>query len=101
MNKVRYGLRVHGVVRVFRQDKEIKGKGKKTFTVTNVWFNVSERDDNGEYFNKPMTLLFRKGLDLPPHNTIIEIVDAFPVITGEGDWRKIALMVMDWRSVQG
>lgn len=98
MNELKYGLRVNGVVRVFRQDKEIQGKGKKKFTVTDVWFNVSEREENGDYFNKSMNLLFRKGLDLPLHNTTIEIVDAFPVITGEGKWRKIALMVMDWRS---
>ena len=29
-----YGLNILGAIRVFRKDKEIQGKGKKTFNVT-------------------------------------------------------------------
>ena len=91
-----YGLNVNGNIRVFRKDKEIKGKGKKTFTITDVWFNVSEQEENGDYFNRSMNLLFKKGLDYPDNNTVIHIKDSFPVITGNDQYRKIAVMVTDW-----
>ena len=94
--KSQYGLNILGAVRVFRKDKEIQGKGKKTFNVTDVWFNVSEKEEDGSYFNKSMNLLFKKGLDYPENNTVIQLT-GFPVITGTGDYRRIAFMVTDWK----
>ena len=94
--KSQYGLNILGAIRVFRKDKEIQGKGKKTFNVTDVWFNVSEKEDDGTYFNKSMNLLFKKGLDYPENNTVIQLT-GFPVITGTGDYRRIAFMVTDWK----
>ena len=91
-----YGLNILGTIRVFRKDKEIQGKGKKTFNVTDVWFNVSEKEEDGSYFNKSMNLLFKKGLDYPENNTVIQLT-GFPVITGTGDYRRIAFMVTDWK----
>lgn len=91
-----YGLNILGKIRVFRKDKEIKGNGKKTFSVTDVWFNVSEKEEDGSYFNKSTNLLFKKGLDYPENNTVIQLT-GFPVITGTGDYRRIALMVTDWK----
>ena len=93
-----YGLNILGAIRVFRKDKEIQGKGKKTFNVTDVWFNVSEEED-GTYFNKSMNLLFKKGLDYPENNTVIQLT-GFPVITGTGDYRRIAFMVTDWKEAK-
>lgn len=95
-----YGLNVLGAIRVFRKDKDIQGKGKKTFTVTDVWFNVSEKEENGDYFNKSMNLLFKKGLEYPENNSLITINSAFPVITGNDKYRKIALMVTDYTQEQ-
>lgn len=94
--KSQYGLNILGAIRVFRKDKEIKGNGKKTFSVTDVWFNVSEKEEDGSYFNKSMNLLFKKGLDYPENNTVIQLT-GFPVITGTGDYRRIAFMVTDWK----
>ena len=91
-----YGLNILGAIRVFRKDKEIQGKGKKTFNVTDVWFNVSEKEYDGTYFNKSMNLLFKKGLEYPENNTVIQLT-GFPVITGTGDYRRIAIMVTDWK----
>ena len=91
-----YGLNILGTIRVFRKDKEIQGKGKKTFNVTDVWFNVSEKEEDGSYFNKSMNLLFKKGLDYPENNTVIQLT-GFPVITGTGEYRRIAFMVTDWK----
>lgn len=100
MSRKQYGLEVNGVVRVFRKDKELEGKGKKKFTITDVWFNVSEKEENGEFFNKSMNLLFKRDLELPENNTKIRINNAFPVITGSGDYRRIALMVTDYEEVK-
>jgi hypothetical protein len=95
----KYGLSVLGKIRVFRKDKELKDKNtKKSFTIHDVWFNVSERDDNGNYFNKSMNLIFKRDLELPENNTVINIISAFPVITGQGDYRRIALLVEGWEN---
>lgn len=94
-----YGLNLLGVVRVFRKDKEIEGKNKKVFTVNDVWFNVSEKEEDGSFFNRSQNLIFKRGLALPENNTVIEL-HAFPVITGNGDYRKIAYMVTDWEEVK-
>jgi len=91
-----YGLSVMGKIRVFRKDKEIQGNGKKKFTVHDVWFNVSEKEDNGSYFNRSMNMIFKKDTGLPDNNTVINIISAFPMITGNGDYRKIALYVENW-----
>jgi hypothetical protein len=92
----KYGLSVLGKIRVFRKDKEVKGNGKKSFTVHDVWFNVSEKDENDNYFNKSMNLIFKRGLELPENNSVIQIISAFPVITGQAEYRKIALLVEGW-----
>lgn len=94
-----YGLSIMGNIRVFRKEKEIKGNGKKTFIVNDVWFNVSEKEENGNYFNKSMNLIFKRGLDLPNNNQVINIISAFPMITGSGDYRRIALYVEAWEEV--
>jgi len=96
MSNQQYGLSVLGKVRVFRKEKEIQGRGKKTFTINDVWFNVSEKNEDGSYFNKSMNLLFKRDTILPENNTVINIVSAFPVITGDGDYRRIALFVQEW-----
>lgn len=95
-----YGLNVFGNIRVFRKDKIIQGNGKKTFEVTDIWFNVSEKEQDGTYYNKSMNLLFKKGLDKPTNNQVIKIIEAFPIITGDGDYRRIALMVGQWEPVE-
>lgn len=98
MNK-NYGLTLAGNIRVFRKDKDIQGNGKKTFTVTDVWFNTSEKEDNGNYINVSTNLLFKKDMGKPENNTVINIKEAFPVVTGDGKYRRVAYMVMDWEEV--
>lgn len=95
-NKQKYGLKLSGIVRVFRKDKEIQGKSKKKFTITDVWFNVSEREDGGGWFNQSVNLIFPRDIDPPENNKIIEIIEAFPMITGTGDYRKIVYYVKGW-----
>lgn len=95
----KYGLSFEGKIRVFVKEKEIKGKNKKTYTVTDVWFNVSEQEEDGTYFNKSMNLIFRKDLDKPTNNSVIEL-KGFPIITGSGDYRRIALYVSEWTTAE-
>lgn len=99
MSKEQYGLNILGKIRVFRKDKTIQGNGKKTFAITDVWFNVSEQEEDGSYFNKSTNLLFKKGLDYPENNTVIQLT-GFPVITGSGEYRRIAYMVTDWKEAE-
>lgn len=99
MSKEQYGLNILGKIRVFRKDKTIQGNGKKTFAITDVWFNVSEQEEDGSYFNKSTNLLFKKGLDYPENNTVIQLT-GFPVITGTGEYRRIAYMVTDWKEAE-
>src|SRR5690625_866249 len=98
MAKKEYGLTLTGVVRVFRKDKEIEDKRKKVkFMVTDVWFNVSEKEENGEWFNISTNLIFKRGEDVPENNTIIEILEAVPMITGNGKYRKVVYFVKRWK----
>jgi hypothetical protein len=93
---MKYGLNVTGKIRVFRKDKEIKHETKKvTFTISDVWFNISEQNEDGTYFNISHNLIFKKGLPLPENNTTI-ILEGFPMITGNGQYRKIAYYVNAW-----
>jgi len=91
-----YGLNITGTIRVFRKDKVIIGKNKKSYDITDVWCNISEKNEDGTYYNKSLKLIFKKGLALPTNNTVILLMDTFPMITGSGDYRKIALYVGNW-----
>ena len=91
-----YGLKVNGVIRVFSKTKEVKGKGKKTYNITDCWVNISEKEEDGSYFNKSMNLIFKKDAPRPDNNTVINILDGSFMITGNDDYRKISIFVRDW-----
>jgi hypothetical protein len=94
-----YGLTVLGEVRVFSKTKEV-GNGKKKFDITDVWFNVSEKNEDGSYLNKSMNLIFKRGAEKPENNKVINVISAFPIITGEGQYARIALFVQEWNYVE-
>lgn len=95
-----YGLSVMGNIRVFRKDKVIQGANKIKYDVTDVWFNVSEKLEDGTYYNQSMNLIFKRGADKPESNQVINIISAFPMITGNGNYKKISLFVEDWQPVE-
>jgi hypothetical protein len=96
-----YGLSVMGNIRVFSKTKELKDKNsKKTYEITDVWFNVSEKNDDGSYLNKSMNLIFKRGVERPENNTVINIISAYPIITGTGDYARIALFVQELEPVE-
>lgn len=92
---MKYGLVCMGKVRVFSKDKQVTIKKKKV-NITDYWFNVAHKDEAGEWETKSMNLLFRRADAKPEHNTNIIIVKAFPVITGNAKWKRIALFVDEW-----
>jgi hypothetical protein len=96
-----YGLTVNGNIRVFRKDKTITGNNKKTYEIKDVWLNISEKNEDGSFYNKSMNLIFKRGLEVPENNTVINIISASPMITGNGDYRKIALYVEAWEAAEG
>lgn len=101
MTKQQYGLHLHGVVRVFRKDKDIEDKAKKVkFTVSDVWFNVSEKEEDGTWFNVSTNLIFKRGEAVPENNTVIHILSARPMITGKGKYRRLVYFVEAWENVQ-
>lgn len=95
-----YGLTITGNIRVFRKDKQIQGRNKKTYDITDVWFNVSEKNVDGSFFNKSMSLIFKKDLAKPENNQVINIISAFPMLTGDGDYHRISLYVESWEPTQ-
>lgn len=102
MAKKEYGLTLTGVVRVFRKDKEIEDKAKKVkFPVTDVWFNVSEKEEDGNWFNISTNLIFKRGEEQPQNNTVIEIEEAVPMITGTGKYRRVVYFVKKWKNAEG
>lgn len=96
--EVDYGLKITGTVRVFAKDRVIpaKKKGEKNYTITDHWFNVSRKDDAGNYENKSVKLLFQKDLEVPENNCLITISDSFFVLNGSGEYAKAAILVMEY-----
>ena len=99
-----YGINFYGTVRVFRKDKEVQAAGsKKKYDISDLWVNVSEKNDDGSYFNKSMPLIIKRGLELPDNNTLIDF-SGFPMISGnvkgDKDYRRIVLYVDDWKPTE-
>ena len=98
--KQNYGLQLTGIVRVFRKDKDITSNGN-SFKISDVWFNTSEKDQNGNYTNIATNLIFKRGIEPPLNNSIIEIIEAFPMINGKGQYKKVVYYVKGWHYAQG
>lgn len=97
-----YGMKFYGTVRVFRKDKQVQAAGsKKVYDISDLWVNVSEKNEDGTYFNKSMPLIIKRGLDLPENNTLIDFA-GFPMISGnvkgDNDYRRIVLYVEEWQA---
>ena len=99
-NKQDYGLKLTGVVRVFRKDKQINSNGN-SFTISDVWFNTSQKDEQGNYDNVSTNLFFKRGMEPPINNSIIEIIEAFPMINGKGQYKKTVYYVKGWHYATG
>ena len=92
-----YGLQLVGNVRVFRKDREVQNpETMAKYKVSNLWFNVSQKLNDGTYDNVSMNLIFPKDQPKPDNNTIITITEAFPMISGQGQYKRIVFYVKSW-----
>lgn len=95
----RYGITLSGITRIFSKTKEFKS-GKKTYSITDYWCNVSEKQEDGSYISKSISLMFPRKMAevgaVPKSNTTISF-NAFPVLTGENQYTRVAYMVTDWQ----
>lgn len=94
-NKVNYGLKSVGVIRIFSKEKEIKG-----YSITDYWTNISRRDENGDWINSPLKVYFGKDAEVPEHNSLIGIEDSNLFLSGKGNFKQIALFVREWDYVE-
>ena len=90
------GLKLEGKVRVFSKTKDFTGKNKVKYSITDHWFTVGEKLENGEWDNRSMNLFFRKDTETPNHNTDIIIKDSWFFLTGEGKYKRISIFVNEW-----
>lgn len=91
---IKYGLDFQGVVRVFAKSKGVEIKGK-TVAITDYWLNLSRKDENDEYENVSLKLLFKKDDETPENNQLIQ-VKGFLTMSGKGDYIRPALMITEW-----
>jgi len=99
---MKYGLMTSGNIRVFSKTKEMEGKGKIKYEITDYWINVSEKtgeqDKDGKdvYLNKSINLVFKKDSEKPTNNTVMNLKEGYFLIKGTGKYAKPAIYVKDW-----
>lgn len=93
---MKYGLTISGNIRVFSKTKTFEGKGKVKYDITDHWINISEKNEDGTYLNKPINLVFKKDSEKPTNNTVMNIKEGFFLIKGAGKFAKPAIYVKDW-----
>lgn len=94
-NKINYGLKSVGVIRIFSKTKDVKG-----FEITDFWTNISRKNEKGEWINSPLKVYFGKDSEVPEHNNLIGIEDSNIFLSGKGDYKQIALFVKEWVYVE-
>ena len=96
-SKVRYGMNVNGITRVFCREKTVKSKkdGKK-YTFEEYSTSISRREEDGNYTNLYIPVFFAKGLDKPENNSVVELQDSNLFVSGNAGYERISLYVKQW-----
>lgn len=96
--KPSFGLKPTGTIRCFSKERTVTGTDKKKteYDITDYWFNVSRKEENGEYVNKSVKILFKKDAETPENNSTIVVTDAFFTVHGNGEYARIALFILAW-----
>ena len=96
-SKVRYGMSVNGITRVFCKEKTVKSKkdGKK-YTFEEYTTTISRKDEDGNYTNLYIPVFFAKGLDKPENNSVVELQDSNLFVSGNAGYERISLYVKEW-----
>ena len=96
-SKVRYGMNVVGVTRMFCREKTVKSKkdGKK-YTFEEYSTSISRREEDCNYTNLYIPVFFAKGLDKPENNSVVELQDSNLFVSGNEGYERISLYVKQW-----
>ena len=96
-SKVRYGMNVVGVTRIFCREKTVKSKkGGKEYTFEEYTTTISRLNEDGKYTNLYIPVFFAKGLDKPENNSVVELQDSNLFVSGNAGYERISLYVKQW-----
>ena len=96
-SKVRYGLNVNGITRVFCKERTVKSKKDgKEYTFEEYTTTISRKDENGNYTNLYIPVFFAKGLDKPENNSVIILQESNLFVSGNAGYERISLYVKQW-----
>ena len=95
-----YGLKVFGVYRVFVNEFEIKKGKNKGGTFLKHTISISRKDENGDYFNLYMPVLFSKEIVPPQETSVIDITEAYFMVMGNEGYETIGLYIKDFEEMK-
>ena len=95
-SKVRYGMNVSGITRMFCREKTVKSRKGGEYTFEEYTTTISRKDENGEYTNLYIPVFFAKGLDKPENNSVIILQDSNLFVSGNAGYERISLYVKQW-----
>ncbi len=98
-SKVRYGMNVVGVTRMFCREKTIKSKKGGEYTIEEYTTTISRKEEDGNYTNLYIPVFFEKGLDKPENNSVVELQDSNLFVSGNSGYERISLYVKEWEYV--
>lgn len=91
-----YGLKVQGTSRIFSKTRTVEVQNKPV-EFTDCWVNISLKTGENTYDNKSMKLIFPKeDQERPENNTVIDFLDAWFMLFGDGKYQQIAIFVKEW-----
>ena len=95
-SKVRYGMYVSGITRMFCREKTVKSRKGGEYTFEEYTTTISRKDENGEYTNLYIPVFFAKGLDKPENNSVIILQESNLFVSGNAGYERISLYVKQW-----
>ena len=95
-SKVRYGMNVVGVTRMFCREKTVKSRKGGEYTFEEYTTTISRLNEDGKYTNLYIPVFFAKGLYKPENNTVVELKDSNLFVSGNAGYERISLYVKEW-----
>ena len=96
-SKVRYGMSVNGITRIFCRERTVKSKkdGKK-YSFEEYSTTISRKEEDGNYTNLYIPVFFAKDLDKPENNSVIILQESNLFVSGNEGYERISLYVKQW-----
>lgn len=96
-SKVRYGMNVTGVTRMFCRERTVKSKKDgKEYNFEEYTTTISRKEEDGNYTNLYIPVFFAKDLDKPENNSVIILHDSNLFVSGNAGYERISLYVKQW-----